>query len=279
MTLKVRLVSSIEKQQTVSLNYISFNKILEKTCTKFMLNKDAGFQPATSLKTKLLYKCFSKVFPKFLEQVLHSTPLRGCCRIKILKFLFVSALSFAKEPIKSWKCLHETLDIYVSYLFTVPFIDVYLIPAVRWRLKFGIMFKCSSNILRIYWFLVNFTKVMKYETWMYNIRQIIEVSVHISPKATKSRFQPSRRTLYNHSSWWKSKAEKLLFFIFSTTGKLFDYIRHKWICWVSQNTNRYGWFSFNDNFATIRHYAFSKNWIQFSVYLASRSSYHHIKKQ
>ena len=101
MTLKVRLVSSIEKQQTVSLNYISFNKILENTCTEFMLNKDAGFQSATSLKTKLLYKCFSKVFPKFSEQVLHSTPLRGCCGIKILKFLFVNALSFAKEPIKS----------------------------------------------------------------------------------------------------------------------------------------------------------------------------------
>ena len=39
--------------------------------------------------------------------------------------------------------------------------------------------KCSSNILRIYWFLVNFTKVMKYETRMY-IRQIIEVKIWTS---------------------------------------------------------------------------------------------------
>ena len=159
-----------------------------------MLNKDAGFQSATSLKTKLLYKYFSKLFPKFLEQVLNRTPLRPCFRIKILKFLFV------KKPAKSRKSLRGILDIYVSYLFIVPFIVVYLIPAVRWRLKFGIIFKCSSNILRIYWFLVNFTKVMKYETRMYNIRQIIEVNVHISLKATKSRFQPFKRTLYNHSS-------------------------------------------------------------------------------
>ena len=164
MTLKVRLVSSIEKQQTVSLNYISFNKILENTCTEFMLNKDAGFQSATSLKTKLLYKYFSKLFPKFLEQVLKRTPLRGCCGIKILKFLFVNALSLVKKTVKRRKCLREILDIYVSYPFTVPFVVVYLIPAVCWRLKFGIIFKCSSNILRIYWFLVNFTKVMKYET-------------------------------------------------------------------------------------------------------------------
>ena len=129
-----------------------------------MLNKDAGFQSATSLKTKLLYKYFSKLFPKFLEQVLNRTPLRGCCGIKILKFLFVNALSLVKKTVKSRKCLREILDIYVSYPFTVPFVVVYRIPAVCWRLKFGIIFKCSSNILRIYWFLVNFTKVMKYET-------------------------------------------------------------------------------------------------------------------
>ena len=138
-----------------------------------MLNKDASFQSATSLKTKLLYKYFSKLFPKFLEQVLNRTPLRPCFRIKILKFLFV------KKPAKSRKSLRGILDIYVSYLFIVPFIVVYLIPAVRWRLKFGIIFKCSSNILRIYWFLVNFTKVMKYETRMY-IRQIIEVKIWTS---------------------------------------------------------------------------------------------------
>ena len=173
-----------------------------------MLNKDAGFQSATSLKTKLLYKYFSKLFPKFLEEVLNRTPLRTCCGIKILKFLFVNALSFVKKSVKSRKCLREILDIYVSYLFTVPFIVVYLMPAVRWRLKFGIIFKSSSNILRIYWFLVNFTKVMKYETRMYNIRQIIEVNVHISPKETKLRFQSPKRTLYNHYSWWKSIAKK-----------------------------------------------------------------------
>ena len=165
-----------------------------------MINKDAGFQSATSLKTKLLSKYFSKPFSKFLEQVLNRTPFRGCCGIKILKFLFLNVLSFVKKPLKSRKCLHKILDIYVSYLFTVPFIVVYLIPAMLWRLKFGIIFKCRSDILRIYWFLVNFTKVMKYETRMYNIRQIIEVNVHISPKATKLRFQPSKRSLYNHSS-------------------------------------------------------------------------------
>ena len=125
-----------------------------------------------------------------------------------MEFLFLNPLSFVKKPLKSRKCLREILDVYVSYLFTVPFIVVYLIPAVRWRLKFGIIFKCSSNILRIYLFLVNFTKVMKYETRMYNIRQIIEVNVHISLKATKSRFQPFKRTLYNHSSLWKSIAKK-----------------------------------------------------------------------
>ena len=181
---------------------------MENTCTEFMLNKDAGFQSATSLKTKLLYKYFSKLFPKFLEEVLNRTPLRTCCGIKILKSLFVNALSFVKKSVKSRKCLREILDIYVSYLFTVPFIVVYLMPAVRWRLKFGIIFKGSSNILRIYWFLVNFTKVMKYETRMYNIRQIIEVNVHISPKETKLRFQSPKRTLYNHYSWWKSIAKK-----------------------------------------------------------------------
>ena len=125
-----------------------------------------------------------------------------------MKFLFVNALSFVKKSVKSRKCLREILDIYVSYLFTVPFIVVYLMPAVRWRLKFGIIFKSSSNILRIYWFLLNFTKVMKYETRMYNIRQIIEVNVHISPKETKLRFQSPKRTLYNHYSWWKSIAKK-----------------------------------------------------------------------
>ena len=165
-----------------------------------MFNKDAGFQLATSLKTKPLCKYFSKLFSKFLEQLLNRTAFRSYCGIKILKFLFLNALSYAKKPLKKRKCLHEILDIYVSYFFTVPFIVVYLIPAVRWRLKFGIIFKCSSNILRIYWFFVNFKKVLKYETRMYNIRQIIEVNVHISPKATKSRFQPSKRTLYNHSS-------------------------------------------------------------------------------
>ena len=150
-------------------------------------------------KTKLLYKYFSKLFQNFLEQVLNNTSQR-CCGIKILEFLFLNPLSFVKKPLKSRKCLREILDVYVSYLFTVPFLVVYLVPAVRWRLKFGIIFKCSSNILRIYLFLVNFTKVMKYETRMYNMRQINEVNVHISLKATKSRFQPSKRTLYNHSS-------------------------------------------------------------------------------
>ena len=128
-----------------------------------MLNKDAGFQSATSLKTKLLYKYFSKLFPKFLEQVLNRTPLRGCCGIKILKLPLLNALSFFKKPLEIWKCLREILDIYISYLFTVPFIVVYLIPTVRWRLKFGLKFKCSGSILRIYWFLVNFTKAMKHE--------------------------------------------------------------------------------------------------------------------
>ena len=249
-----------------------------------MLNKDAGFQSATSLKTKLLYKYFSKPFSKFLEQVLNRTPPRGCCGIKILKFLFLNVLSFVKKPWKIRKCLREILDIYVSYLFTILFIVVYLIPAVRWRLKSGLKFKCSSNILRIYWFLVNLTKVMKYDTRMHNIRQIIEVKVHVSPKATKSRFQPSKRTLDNHSRWWKSIAKKLLFFIFFITGKLFHYIRQKWICWVSQNTNRYRWFSFNDNFTTIGHYAFSKNciwcriWQYMCIMHASLPFYHHVKK-
>ena len=112
-----------------------------------MLNKDAGFQPATSLKTKLLYKYFSKPFSKFLEQVLNRAPLRGCCGIEISKFQFLSALSFVKKPLKSRKCLREILDINVSYLFTVPFIVVYLIPTVRWRLKFGTILSAAVT----YW--------------------------------------------------------------------------------------------------------------------------------
>ena len=55
---------------------------------------------------------------------------------------------------------------------------------------------------------------------MYNIRQIIDVNVHVSPKATKSCFQPSKRILYIHSSRRKSIAKNLLFFIFFTIGKL-----------------------------------------------------------
>ena len=123
---------------------------------------------------------------------------------------------------------------------------------------------------------------MKHE--FIKLRHIIEVNVHISPKATKSRFQPSKRKLYNHFSWWKSIAKKLLFFIFSTTGKLFHYIRQKWICWVSQNTNRYRRLSLNDNFATIGPYAFSKHYIQFRIWkytcimYASWPFYHHVKK-
>ena len=95
-------------------------------------------------------------------------------------------------------------DIYISYLFTVPFIDVFLILHVHRRLKFRNILTCSSNILLINWLLVNFTKVMKYKTQMYNICQIIEVNVNISPKATKSNFQFTKCTLCNHSSQWKS---------------------------------------------------------------------------
>ena len=108
-----------------------------------MLNKDAGFQSATSLKTKLLYKYFSKPFSKFLEQILNRTPLRACCGIEMLKFQFLNASSFVKKLLKSRKCLREVLDINVSDLFTVPFIVVYLIPAVRWRLNFGIILSAA----------------------------------------------------------------------------------------------------------------------------------------
>ena len=80
-----------------------------------MCNKDAGFQSATSLKIKLLCQYFSKPFSKFLEWVLNRTPFRGCCGIKILKFLFLNALSFVNKPLKSRKWLHEILDIYVFY--------------------------------------------------------------------------------------------------------------------------------------------------------------------
>ena len=47
-----------------------------------MLNKDAGFQSATSLKTKLLYKYFSKLLPKFLEEVLNRTLSEPAAELK-----------------------------------------------------------------------------------------------------------------------------------------------------------------------------------------------------
>ena len=73
-----------------------------------------------------------------------------------------------------------------------------------------------------------------------------------------------------------SKPKKLLFSIFSTTGKLFDYISQRWICCVSQNTNSYKWFPFNNNFATVRNYAFSKH---MRIMNTSWPSYHYAEKK
>ena len=76
-------------------------------------NKDACFQSVTSLKTKLLCKYISQPFSKLLEQVLNRNLSRGCCRTKILKFLFLNVLSFSKKIVY-----------YVKYL---PFFSLLLI--------------------------------------------------------------------------------------------------------------------------------------------------------
>ena len=127
---------------------ISFRltKQASKNVADTTFNKDAGIQSATSPKNKIFCKYISKPFSKILEQVLNRTPFRGCYGTNMLKFLFLNVLSFAKKPFKSGKCLSKILDTYV-WFSTVSFIVVYLIPVLRWRLKFGIIFKCISNIL------------------------------------------------------------------------------------------------------------------------------------
>ena len=107
---------------------------------------------------------------------------------------------------------------------------------------------------------------MKYEKRMYKRRQIIKFNVHILPKATKTFFQCTKHTLYNHSSWLKSIAKKLLFFIFSATGKFFHNISKSVGMLGLPKYKEYRWFSFNDQFATIVQYAFSKHCIQFRIW-------------
>ena len=45
-------------------------------------------------------------------------------------------------------------------------------------------------------------RLTKYETWMHNMSQIIEVNVRISPKATKLYFQSTKRTLYTFCTFY-----------------------------------------------------------------------------
>ena len=108
--------------------------------------------------------------------------------------LFPNILSFVKKLLQSRKSLHE-----IPEILSVHFVVVYPIPILCWRLKFVtifVIFSAALTYCELIGSLRISQKLTKYETWMRNMSQIIEVNVHISPKATKLYFQSTKRTLY-----------------------------------------------------------------------------------